>query len=317
MTMSDQNNPQSDDPLKNPNRSSSTSPTQTQTSQIDQSPSQTQSQPQTYPPKPSDQDITPAEKLPPPPPTLLNDKSDEPHTPPEPPPSPQLPTDSKNLQTQSPEQKPAKETLEENSSDSPFDKPFKFASFSQRIFAVILDFAIISSITSGLYLTFSLFNLPVINQTQATSVGSSNIVVLAIASLALYLAILIYPTVFTGLFGGTIGKIILGLKIVNSAGQKLKISQVIIRTLIGYTLELLTLFFGFFWVLFDRKKQALEDKLAASYVICNQPAKKMDRRRSLYYQPRFVWRILVRHLSTTKSKNLTDHQCQRIPKSQN
>jgi len=174
-----------------------------------------------------------------------------------------------------PEPQPQKPTLPAKSENFSANQTFKFATFGQRIFALILDILIVGSISAVLYFGLTFVNLTSLGQTNLATFGLKETTVFTIAFLALYCAILIYPLTFTGIFGGTIGKLILGLSIVNRQGQHLTIAKAIVRTLLGYTLEALTLFFGFFWLTFDQKKQTLADKLASSLVIQNQPAKKI------------------------------------------
>lgn len=174
-----------------------------------------------------------------------------------------------------PEPEPEKPTLPAKSENFSENQTFKFASLGQRIFALILDVLIIGSISAALYFGLTFVNLTSLGQTKLAAFGLKETTVFAIAFLALYCAILIYPLTFTGIFGGTIGKLILGLQIVNRQGQHLTIAKAIVRTLLGYTLEALTLFFGFFWLTFDQKNQTLADKITNSLVIQNQPAKKI------------------------------------------
>jgi uncharacterized RDD family membrane protein YckC len=81
----------------------------------------------------------------------------------------------------------------------------------------------------------------------------------------------ILPFILTILFwyykSATPGKMILGLKIVDSdTFGKVSKGRLIGRYL-GYYLSMLGLFMGFFWIAWDKKKQGWHDKLARTVVI--------------------------------------------------
>lgn len=68
-------------------------------------------------------------------------------------------------------------------------------------------------------------------------------------------------------FLGTPGKLLLGCHVVDAdTKQPLKIPQALIRYL-GYFVSLLPLGLGFFWIIWDKRKQGFHDKLANSVVI--------------------------------------------------
>ena len=68
-------------------------------------------------------------------------------------------------------------------------------------------------------------------------------------------------------YGATPAKMLLGIKIVRASdGGKMGIGRSIVRFL-GYIPVLLTMGIGFLWVAFDKRKQALHDKIAGTVVI--------------------------------------------------
>lgn len=68
-------------------------------------------------------------------------------------------------------------------------------------------------------------------------------------------------------FGGTPGKRLLGLRIVNeSTLQNLTWAPALLRYL-GYFVSMFALFIGFFWIAFDKKKKGFHDHMASSIVI--------------------------------------------------
>ncbi len=64
----------------------------------------------------------------------------------------------------------------------------------------------------------------------------------------------------------TPGKMILNLKIVDTNGGQPSTGQFVGRYF-AYLVSMLPLFLGYFWVAWDRHKQAWHDKLARTYVI--------------------------------------------------
>ena len=68
-------------------------------------------------------------------------------------------------------------------------------------------------------------------------------------------------------FAGTPGKRLLKLKVLDEAtGNNLSIGQAILRY-IGYIPSTLVLFLGYFWIIWDGKKQGWHDKIAKSVVV--------------------------------------------------
>lgn len=69
----------------------------------------------------------------------------------------------------------------------------------------------------------------------------------------------------------TPGKYMMGMSIVDAkTGGKPPMGNLVLRYL-GYYLCVFTLFLGFIWVAFDKRKQGLHDKIAGTVVIMNPP----------------------------------------------
>lgn len=67
--------------------------------------------------------------------------------------------------------------------------------------------------------------------------------------------------------GQTLGKRILGIRIVQRNGRPPDYSQVLLRHAMGYPLLLLSCGIGWIWALWDRKQQGWHDKLAGTVVV--------------------------------------------------
>lgn len=66
--------------------------------------------------------------------------------------------------------------------------------------------------------------------------------------------------------GQTVGKAMLGIKIVGADGQPPSGGKAFLRY-IGYLVSGIVLALGFVWVIFDRKRQGWHDKMAGTYVV--------------------------------------------------
>ena len=85
-------------------------------------------------------------------------------------------------------------------------------------------------------------------------------------SYILQLAAIIFTIYMDGMKGGTPGKLILKLKIVNDQGKLIGIPAAILRY-IGKFVSMLTFGIGFLMILWTKKKQGLHDKIAGTFVV--------------------------------------------------
>jgi uncharacterized RDD family membrane protein YckC len=78
---------------------------------------------------------------------------------------------------------------------------------------------------------------------------------------------IVYETVLISQWNGqTIGKRILGIKVVTTSGGKLDWLKAFIRSL-SKLLSAMPLFLGYFWMLWDEKSQTWHDKIADTFVV--------------------------------------------------
>jgi uncharacterized RDD family membrane protein YckC len=75
-----------------------------------------------------------------------------------------------------------------------------------------------------------------------------------------------YFTYFHGAAGKTPGKMIFGLKVVQSTGEQMTFGLAFLRW-VGYIISAVVFYLGFAWILFDAKKQGWHDKIAGTVVI--------------------------------------------------
>ncbi len=113
---------------------------------------------------------------------------------------------------------------------------------------------------------FAIFSVQTLSEAQKIQ-SSPNQLVSVLASMAVGIA---YFFVFWVHYdGATPGKKLLGIKIIRENGEKITYPVAFIRY-IGFLLSSATIFFfglGFLWVIWDKKKQALHDKIAGTIVI--------------------------------------------------
>jgi uncharacterized RDD family membrane protein YckC len=77
---------------------------------------------------------------------------------------------------------------------------------------------------------------------------------------------MLYFTYFHGTTGQTFGKMIFGLQVVQSTGEKMTIGVGFLRW-VGYIISAIVFYMGFIWIAFDGKKQGWHDKIAGTVVV--------------------------------------------------
>ena len=120
-----------------------------------------------------------------------------------------------------------------------------YASFGQRFLAAIVDVIVLMLIASLWRFMFG----PRLYNSISFFVGAAYSIVL-----------------WVNWNGQTIGKKLLKIKVVAEDGKPVDYRTAILRY-IGYIVSAVPLLIGFFWVLWDEKKQAWQDKIAKTYVV--------------------------------------------------
>ena len=82
-----------------------------------------------------------------------------------------------------------------------------------------------------------------------------------------FLLFLLYYWLLTGLRGQTVGKMAVGIKVVNAKGNTPGLGYAALREIPGKIVSTIGLFIGFFWVGLDPEKQGWHDKIAGTYVV--------------------------------------------------
>ncbi len=129
----------------------------------------------------------------------------------------------------------------------------QYASFGRRFVAVFLDFLIVGIPTGILN-----YVLTLVLQTDSTT------------QLAYVLNIAAgfgYYVLYQSKAGQTLGKKVLGVKVVNAEGHTPSMITFFLREFIGKLVSGLILGIGYLWPLWDKNKQALHDKIASTFVV--------------------------------------------------
>ncbi|MBI2595203.1 RDD family protein [Candidatus Daviesbacteria bacterium] len=132
------------------------------------------------------------------------------------------------------------------------------ASFGLRFLATITEFFIFLS----MHLLFWFFLIQSSSISQFFYNFILYLVVLALSPLGL-----LHSLLFTYYLGGTIGKLVTGLKVVDRLGQRLNFKRVFFRQTIGYQFSSLVFGLGFLSILKYENKLAWHDKASGSKVI--------------------------------------------------
>jgi len=80
------------------------------------------------------------------------------------------------------------------------------------------------------------------------------------------LIIIYYALMESSKYQATLGKIVMGIKVVNNNGQRLDFSKALLRN-ISKILSALIIGIGYIMIIFDDRKQGLHDKIADTFVV--------------------------------------------------
>lgn len=159
--------------------------------------------------------------------------------------------------------------LDNDYNNSPIS--LEYVGFGRRFVAYLIDYLIIFPISLVVQLllgqnpfaVFQVNTLSELQQLQQTNYGNTTTVATLIS---LLIAIAFYLIMWVNFEGATPGKKVMAIKIVKVDGSKITYPVAFIRY-IGYLISSFIFLLGFFWILWDKKKQGWHDKLAGTLVI--------------------------------------------------
>ena len=85
--------------------------------------------------------------------------------------------------------------------------------------------------------------------------------------LIVYIAYPVYYVALTGLKGQTLGKMALGIMVVNAQGEPPGIRRAAFREIVGKLVSEIVIFLGYLWIGWDRKKRGWHDHIANTCVV--------------------------------------------------
>jgi len=145
-----------------------------------------------------------------------------------------------------------------------------YGGFWRRMMAFFID-KIILFVTSVFILFVGMLTLSLGFLSDYSELLPERLLEVSMTFMLLYFLIIafismFYFTYFHGTTGQTFGKMILGLQVVQSTGEKMTLGIGFLRW-VGYLISGMVFYLGFIWIAFDRKKQGWHDKIAGTIVI--------------------------------------------------
>ena len=160
-------------------------------------------------------------------------------------------------------------------SDDPDSLQGYYAGFASRAVAIIVDVALVT-VMSALALAFMslFFDLPSVQRfidwVNGFLPGFAQVFIgltgPRFAAIFYFAFLYLYFIFFFATTGQTVGKAIMGLRVVTNDGKRMGVKRSFIRA-VCYTLSLAPLGLGFVWVLGEDRRRARHDKIAHTYVL--------------------------------------------------
>ncbi len=132
------------------------------------------------------------------------------------------------------------------------------ASILKRIIAKLIDLTLIWAIY--------LFLLMLVFSQSKITAFLDQIVYSIIVVIYLPIVLPFINSILTSIFGGSLGKLLTGIKIINKEGQKISFSKALFRQFIGYKVSAMGLGLGFIWAVLDKNNQTWHDKISNTFV---------------------------------------------------
>ncbi|MCM8804612.1 MAG: RDD family protein [Candidatus Omnitrophica bacterium] len=165
-------------------------------------------------------------------------------------------------------------------SNQNIEKEIKYANLSLRLLAFIIDIIVFWSIYSITFkISFSFQNPDyyenLINNFYSGKFDFSKAIYIIIKTfiflIIFFFIFSLYKILIVGKFGASLGKMIVGIKIVDENGNKISfktafIREVVVKQII-YPIFSFFSFLGYLWAIWDKRKQTWHDKIARTIVI--------------------------------------------------
>lgn len=138
----------------------------------------------------------------------------------------------------------------------------KYAGFWIRFIAAIIDGIVLWVISFGLLYS-------PLRSFVGRFVGYGSLFPLSLSLIPLlsFPIAWLYYWLFTGIKGQTPGKMVVGIKVVDSKGNKIGLGTAALREIIGKIVSYLIICLGFLWIAFDKQKRGWHDIIANTRVV--------------------------------------------------
>jgi len=142
----------------------------------------------------------------------------------------------------------------------------RYAGFWIRVLAAIIDGVILSVV--GLIINVPLQLMLGVGSLRVGSVPNVGVLAGAFGIIVLlnFAIACVYSSFFISTRGGTLGMLVLGLRVIKGDGSQLNLGQAVGRYF-AYIINSFTLFIGFIIIAFDDQKRALHDRICDTRVI--------------------------------------------------
>lgn len=144
----------------------------------------------------------------------------------------------------------------------------KMATFLLRSVAMFIDFCLLNCVVVTMF-SFGGYQAALLVLQEANLLYDLSLAALLLFFVAPFFFSMTYFTFLHSYGGRTIGKAIMGIRVVGESGKSLDLGQSFLRW-VGYFVSALPLLAGFLWVVLEVKHRAWHDLLAETKVICEK-----------------------------------------------
>jgi uncharacterized RDD family membrane protein YckC len=126
------------------------------------------------------------------------------------------------------------------------------------------------------YLTFyQLVFLPVVSAESIDAIFNSLLFFILVAIFIFPFVVTFIPLLLISNFGGTLGKLVTGLEIVDDKGERISFHKSFFRNYVGYIASGAVFWLGFVWIARDSNRRGWHDMIAGTYVTVKKKSGKI------------------------------------------
>lgn len=162
----------------------------------------------------------------------------------------------------------------------------RYAGYNERVFAAIIDVTVLFML---LYEPFAWLSDAIFGQHSPKELVEDGVQLTALQAITLYLnseafslaltntllqvlALGLVHTAIQHAFGTTLGRYIIGIKLVDAATEEPPTLMQYLRRMLGYFISLPPFMIGFIWQCFDKRRQTWHDKIAGTVMLDMRPS---------------------------------------------